>query len=129
MLTAQELQELLQDMESHRVERTVSTTDSDKFCRAICAFANDMPGTGLPGYLIVGANDDGTVAGVKITDQLLQNLASHRDSGRIVPLPAINVEKVTLQGGDVAVVEVLPSDMPPAQALVVVLPLNRKNAY
>lgn len=115
MLTAQELQELLQDMESHRVERTVSTTDSDKFCRAICAFANDMPGTELPGYLIVGAKDDGTVADIEITDRLLRNLASHRDSGQIVPLPAINVEKVTLPGGDVAVVEVLPSDMPPVR--------------
>jgi ATP-dependent DNA helicase RecG len=115
MLTVQELQELLLDLESHWVERTVSTTDSDKFCRAICAFSNDMPGTGRPGYLIVGANDDGTLGHIEITDRLLQNLASHRDSGRIVPLPAINVEKVSLPGGDVAVVEVLPSDMPPVR--------------
>lgn len=115
MLTLEELLELLNDLESYRVERTVSTTDTDKFRQAICAFANDMPGVGKPGYLVVGAKDDGSVAGIDISDQLLQNLASHRDSGQIVPLPAINVKKMSLPDGDVAVVEVLPSDMPPVR--------------
>jgi len=115
MLTLEELLELLNDLESYRVERTVSTTDTDKFRQAICAFANDMPDSKKPGYLVVGAKDDGILAGIGVTDQLLQNLASHRDSGQIVPLPAINVEKMTLPGGDVAVVEVLPSDMPPVR--------------
>jgi len=32
--------EALADLESVRVERTTSTTDTDKFCQAICAFAN-----------------------------------------------------------------------------------------
>ena len=27
----------------------------DKFSEAICAFANDMPGTGQNGYLLVGS--------------------------------------------------------------------------
>jgi ATP-dependent DNA helicase RecG len=115
MLTLEELLELLSDIESYRVERTEATTDTDKFRQAICAFANDMPGVGRPGYLVVGARDDGSVAGTDITDQLLLNLASHRDSGQIVPLPAINVEKMSLPDGDVAVVEVLPSDMPPVR--------------
>jgi len=91
MLTLEELLELLNDLESYRVERTVSTTDTDKFRQAICAFANDMTDSKKPGYLVVGAKDDGSVAGIDITDQLLLNLASHRDSGQIVPLPAINV--------------------------------------
>jgi len=115
MLTLEELTELLNDLESFRIERTVSINDTDKFCRAICAFSNDMQGAGRPGYLIIGAKDDGSIAGLDITDQLLQNLASHRDSGRIIPLPAINVEKKSLPDGDVAVVEVLPSDMPPVR--------------
>ncbi len=115
MLTLEELLELLNDIESYRVERTESTTDTDKFRQAICAFANDMSGVGRPGYLVVGVRDDGSVAGIDITDQLLLNLASHRDSGQIVPLPAINVEKMSLPDGDVAVVEVLPSDMPPVR--------------
>ena len=115
MLTLEELLELLNDIESYRVERTVTTVDTDKFCQAICAFANDMPDSKMPGYLVVGAKDDGSIAGIDITDRLLQNLASHRDSGQIVPLPAINVEKMSLPAGDVAVVEVLPSDMPPVR--------------
>ena len=115
MLTLEELRELLNNLESFRVERTISTTDTEKFCQAICAFANDMPGAGKSGYLIVGARDDGRIAGIDVTDQLLRNLASHRDSGQIVPLPAINVEKMSLPEGDVAVVEVVPSDMPPVR--------------
>lgn len=115
MLTSEELLELLNDLESYRVERTVSTTDTDKFRKAICAFANDMPDSKKPGYLIVGAEDDGSIAGIDITDQLLLNLAGHRDSGQIVPLPAMNVEKMSFPDGDVAVVEVLPSDMPPVR--------------
>ena len=115
MLTLEELLELLNDTESYRVERTESTTDTNKFREAICAFANDMPDSKKPGYLVVGARDDGSIAGIDISDQLLQNLASHRDSGQIVPLPAINVEKMAFPDGDVAVVEVLPSDMPPVR--------------
>jgi len=62
MIDEQNLRELLGDLESDRVERTVSTGDTDKFCQAICAFANDMPGNNRPGYLVVGAADrDGAI--------------------------------------------------------------------
>jgi hypothetical protein len=43
---------LLNDLESFRVERTESLRDSDKFCKAICAFANDMAGVNLPASLV-----------------------------------------------------------------------------
>ena len=43
MLTDVQLKQFLSDMESDRIERTVSVTNTDKFCEAICAFANDMP--------------------------------------------------------------------------------------
>ena len=76
MLTAEEVKTLLSDIESDRVERTISTTNTDKFGQAICAFANDLPNHNLPGYLIIGADDKtGSVDGsIKITDQLLKNL-------------------------------------------------------
>jgi ATP-dependent DNA helicase RecG len=45
MITKEELQELLHSTETYRVERTVSTGNMDKFQEAICAFANDMPGS------------------------------------------------------------------------------------
>ena len=35
MITKEELQELLQSTETCRVEKTVSTTNKDKFCEAI----------------------------------------------------------------------------------------------
>jgi ATP-dependent DNA helicase RecG len=115
VLVPAEIQALLDDLESDRVERTVSTDNTDKFARAVCAFANDMPGHGKPGVLIVGARDDGSVAGLDITDQLLQNLASLRSAGNILPLPSLRVHRVCLTGGDVAVVEVDPSDLPPVR--------------
>ena len=36
-----EIRALLNDLESDRIERTISTTNTDKFGQAICAFAND----------------------------------------------------------------------------------------
>lgn len=114
MISDEELLRLLGDLESDRVERTTSTRDTDKFCEAICAFANDMPGNGLPGYLVIGARDtDGAVVGVDVTDDLLQKLSNYADSGQIVPLPSVAVQKRTFPEGDLAVVEVQPSDMPP----------------
>lgn len=81
MLTKEELLELIQDIESSRAERTVSVNDTDKFCEAVCAFANDMPDSKQNGYLLVGVHDDGRLSGLKATDSLLKNLAAimHRD--------------------------------------------------
>lgn len=115
MLTKEEVIALLADLESDRVERTESTTNTDKFSRAVCAFANDMPGHGRPGVLIVGARDDGSLAGLTVTDQLLQNLGALRSDGNILPLPSIRVQRIALDAGEVAVVEVDPSDLPPVR--------------
>ncbi len=89
--------------------------DSEKICQAICAFANDMPNYQQPGVLFVGANDDGTCAGLQITDQLLQNLAHFRSDGNIVPLPTMTVQKWTLNACEVAVVVVQFSFAPPVR--------------
>ncbi len=109
MVSDQELCSLLTDLESGRIERTKSTTNTDKFAEAICAFANDFPNHRQPGYLLVGVNDDGSLSGLKVTDRLLQNLGALRSDGNIRPMPAISVFKQSLRAGDVAVVEVLPS--------------------
>ncbi|MBI3479728.1 MAG: putative DNA binding domain-containing protein [Nitrosomonadales bacterium] len=115
MLTEAQLTELLSDLESDRVERTISENKSDKFCQAICAFANDLPNRRQPGYLLIGANDDGSLSGLQVTDQLLQNLGAIRSDGNVLPSPVMIVQKFSLSGGDVAVVEVLPSDMTPVR--------------
>lgn len=115
MLSEDELRRLMADLESDRVERTTSTSKTDKHCRAICAFANDLPRHRKPGYLLVGVTDDGKPSGLTVTDQLLLNLAAHRDNGRIQPLPTMAVARFVLEGGEVAVVEVQPSDIPPVR--------------
>ena len=116
MIDEEELRQLLRDLESDRVERTTSTRDTHKFCEAICAFANDLPANNRPGYLVIGARDrDGKVEGVEVTDNLLQQLSNYADSGQIVPLPSMTVQRISLTEGDVAVVEVRPSDMPPVR--------------
>lgn len=63
----EELCTLLADTESDRSERTVSLDKTDKFGEAICAFANDLPCHGKPGYLFVGADPSGRAAGADIS--------------------------------------------------------------
>lgn len=43
MLTEDQLQAKLGDLEADNIERTMSVNDRDKFGQAICAFANDLP--------------------------------------------------------------------------------------
>ena len=115
MLSQEQLVVLLSDLESDHVERTESTSNSDKFGQAVCAFANDLPNHRHPGYLLVGVKDDGALAGLAVSDELLRNLGGIRADGNVLPQPAMNVSKFSLPGGDVAVVEVLPSDLPPVR--------------
>lgn len=116
MLSTQELLAMLADLESDRVERTVSQNNTDKFSEAICAFSNDFPNHKLPYYLIVGAEDKtGKVIGDKVSDKLLKDLASIRNNGQILPQPSITVQKYVLPEGELAVVEVFPSLLPPVR--------------
>lgn len=115
MLTHEQVVALLSDLESDRIERTESTNNADKFGQALCAFANDLPSHRRPGYLLVGVKDDGVVSGLTVTDELLRNLGGIRSDGNVLPQPAMSVAKFSLPGGDVAVVEVLPSDLPPVR--------------
>lgn len=115
MLTEDQLKGLLSDLEADHIERTKSIDNTDKFGMAICAFANDLPNHRCPGYLLIGVKDDGALSGLKVTDQLLQNLGAIRSDGNVLPQPLMNVAKFSLDGGDVAVVEVFPSDLPPVR--------------
>ncbi len=110
------LRELLADLESSRVERTVSTIDTVKFSEAVCAFANDMPASSLPGYLLIGAEDaTGRPIGLTVTDALLRNLAGLGTDGNILPAPALTQSRRLAchrAEGEIAVVEVQPSRIP-----------------
>jgi ATP-dependent DNA helicase RecG len=103
------------DTESDRVERTISTKNTDKFGEAVCAFANDFPKHRQPGYLLVGVDDAGRASGLTVTDELLRDLANLRANVNLEPIPALTVLKYTLPEGEVAVVEAIPSDLPPVR--------------
>jgi ATP-dependent DNA helicase RecG len=111
----QELATLLCDLESDRVERKASTSDGKKIRQAICAFANDLPNHKKPGVLFVGVNDDGTCADLAITDELLLGLANVRSEGKILPFPVLQVNKRQINGCELAVMIVEPSDAPPVR--------------
>lgn len=114
-MTDEELEQLLEDVESDRVERKESPSDGDKIREAVCAFANDLPDHKKQGVLFIGANNEGTPVSLAITDQMLQNLASMRGDGNILPFPSLVVQKRRLKGHDLAVVLVHPSDAPPVK--------------
>lgn len=115
MITKDEIRTLLLDLENDRVERTISTTNTDKFGQAICAFANDLPDHKLPGYLFLGVEDDGTIKGLNVTDELLKNIAAIRTDGNIQPQPSMVVEKVEMPEGDIIKIEVQPHVFPPVR--------------
>ena len=92
MITKEELEVLISSVETFRIEKTISATNMDKFCEAICAFANDMPNSKLNGYLLIGITDDGKRSGLKVTDELLKKISSIRSDGNILPMPVMSVE-------------------------------------
>ncbi|MEO5377850.1 MAG: ATP-binding protein [Magnetococcus sp. DMHC-6] len=112
-MTDEELEALLEDLESDRVERKSSFSDLGKIRQAICAFANDMSNHKKPGVVFIGEKDKGGSANLDITDPLLQNLISMRSDGNILPFPVMTAEKRILLGRTLAVVVVHPSDSPP----------------
>ena len=117
-MTTVEINELIAKNETFRVEFTRSVTDTNKFREAICSFSNDLSGSGLTGYLIIGFAEDDKDFRLKITDQLLQQFASYRSDGAILPQPIMKVSSHPHpqgDGGEVLVVEVTPHDLPPVR--------------
>ena len=116
MLSKEKIFKLINDKESDRIERTISTNDTDKFAEAICAFSNDLANHQKPGYLLIGVqNTTCKLSGLKATDELLKNIAAIRSDGNILPQPAMTVHSYTFDDGDVIVVEVLPAHFPPVR--------------
>jgi ATP-dependent DNA helicase RecG len=115
--SAEELETLLEQPESDRVERKESFKgDAPHTVReSVCAFANDLPGHSAPGVVFIGVHDDGTPTHLPITDELLRQLASIKDDGNIVPPPTMIVERRVLRGAPVAVITVAPCDAPPVR--------------
>lgn len=113
--TDQELENLLREGEADLMERKPSPADTGDIRKDICAFANDLPGHQKPGVVFVGVHDDGRCANLKVTDQTLQNLAHLRSDGQITPFPSLVVHRRVLNGCEMAVIMVSPSDSPPVR--------------
>ena len=111
-----ELLELLADVESDKVEQKRSFKDeAEKARQAVCAFANDLPNHNQAGVLFIGAEDNGDPSRITVDDELIKTLANMKDDGNILPMPLLTVEKRILKGAEIAVVTVMPSDMPPVR--------------
>ncbi len=115
--TDEELLQIIKAGEADRVEfkESLSGSAAERIRQAICAFANDLPSHEKPGFVFVGVRDDKTIVGLSVTDQLLVQLADMKTDGNIVPPPSLNVKRCVLQGKEIAVVTVQPSDSPPVR--------------
>ncbi|MEK6747582.1 MAG: ATP-binding protein [Pseudomonadota bacterium] len=116
-MTDNELDALLDDVESDRAERKMNWAGdaSEKVRQAVCAFANDLPNHQLPGIIFIGAKDDGAPSTITIDDKLLKTLSDIKTDGKTVPPPTLTVEKRMVKGVDMAVISVWPADAPPVR--------------
>lgn len=109
------VRELIANMESDRVERTISIKE-DKLGPAVCALANDFPNNKQTGYILLGINDDGSIAGKNWTDLDLQTIGGVKTNGNVLPQPSIIVSSVfKFTEGEVVIIEVKPSLYPPVR--------------
>ena len=115
MLSIDEVKALIDDLESDRVERTISTRE-DKLGPAVCALANDFPNHKQAGYILLGVEDDGTLAGMTWTDEELQKIGNVKTNGNVLPQPSMVVSQVfDFPGGQIVAIEVRPSLYPPVR--------------
>jgi len=117
IMNTQELETLLNDLDSDKVERKASV--SDRIRRVICAFANDLPNHQQAGVIFIGVNDDGSCANLDITDKLLLTLSD------ILPFPTMIVQNRILAGCELVVVIVEPSDSPPVRGACLGAPWSK----
>jgi ATP-dependent DNA helicase RecG len=113
MAIGNELDNLLRSGERDRVEFKPSLSQAKEIRQTICAFANDLPGHGKPGYLVIGLENDGSCSHLTVDDPLQRKVADIRGEGNILPIPSMDVAERTLDGCSVVVVTVHPAQSPP----------------
>ena len=115
MITQEILDQLLLDMESDLIERTISIREN-KLGPAVCALSNDFPNHKKPGYILLGVKDDGKLAGMKWSDEELQAIGNVKTNGNVLPQPSMVVSQIfKYQDGEVVVIQVTPSPYPPVR--------------
>jgi ATP-dependent DNA helicase RecG len=115
MITEEKVKELLLDIESDLIERTISVREN-KLGPAVCALSNDFPNHKQTGYILLGVNDDGQLAGMKWNDDELQTIGNVKTNGNVLPQPSLVVSPVfKFDSGEVVVIQVTPSPYPPVR--------------
>ena len=115
-MTDDELIALVTGPESQRLERKANLSTSktaEKVREAICAFANDLPASGLAGVVAIGIDDSGHTIGLDISDEVELKLSQARDDGSITPFPSIEVRRLAIGLDTILVAIVAPSTNPP----------------
>lgn len=105
----EELTQLFRGLESDTVERKRSWASRTDIRKNVCAFSNDLPGNQMPGVIFVGGGGYGSCPDTPVDAQLLRNLSGISSDESILPLPAVAVRRMVIDGCEVAVVTVQPS--------------------
>ena len=114
-LSDEELAALMRSPEGSFVEWKESAK-GDAIRNTVCAFANDLHDRRKPGVIFVGADDKGKPTGLPIDENLLNILAGIRSNGDVLPPPSLRVDRLSAEGGQVACMQVMPSNSPPVQS-------------
>ncbi len=115
MLDQARLLELLRAGESSRVEFKQSPSDRQQIRHTICALANDLEGSGQPGVIFFGVDDQGRVIGLEQNDRTARDLLAIRNEGKILPRPSLQTQWLQVEGKAVLALVVLPNDDPPVR--------------
>lgn len=111
-----EFDRLLQT-ETERIEWKESLKQTQELFHAVCALANDLGDSRQPGYLLLGVSKDGTVPGLNVAGNALDEeqraLADRFRSTKLLPTPSFHIDIVEYLGRTVLVVAVEPYSVPP----------------
>jgi ATP-dependent DNA helicase RecG len=96
-------------------KRSFSKRDGEKIRRTLCAFANDLPGSGRTGVLLLGVADDGEIVGTPATDEDLRTLIQFARDGSMQPIPTVLGEMRMIDGHPLLVMQVDPCPAAPVR--------------
>ena len=102
--------------ETDRIEWKRSAQDNKGILRSVCALANDLAGSGYPGFLVIGLEKDGgsrPIAAGEL-DQVQQDLSNRLRSIKIQPTPSCDLSVHEVEANRfIVVVTISPYPVPP----------------
>jgi ATP-dependent DNA helicase RecG len=109
--------QLIEAGESFRCERKRNLTGNvkEKVRETICALLNDITNSNQLAVIAIGVNDDGSLSGLEITDQLELEIQDIRGEGKIIPIPTFSTKRRIYRGRQILCVEVSPAISTPVK--------------